>query len=107
MLIKKFVYYYGVINTFPAKPHQTGSVMFPVWLKLNMVMNNIVKFAVTREQFEKIRQLAQAYNTTVSSLARERLLQQNYGLEKMIREIYKEVMKMTEDEERFPKWVLN
>jgi len=57
-----------------------------------MVMNHIIKFAVTRNQFERIKQIAESNNTTVSNLARQKILNSNYLLEKMIIDIHKKVI---------------
>ena len=57
-----------------------------------MVMNHIIKFAVTRNQEEKIKEMAEDNNTSVSNFIRQKILNSNYLLEKMIIEIHKEVV---------------
>lgn len=58
-----------------------------------MVMNNIIKFAVTQQQFKKIKQTANYNNTTISELIRQKVLKPNYQLESMIIEIYNKIIK--------------
>ena len=57
-------------------------------------MNNIIKFVVTKQQSEKIKQIAKANNTTISNLIRQKILQPNYPLEKMIIEIHEKVIQI-------------
>ena len=57
-------------------------------------MNNIIKFVVTKQQSEKIKQIAKANNTTISKLIRQKILQPNYPLEKMIIEIHEKVIQI-------------
>jgi len=57
-----------------------------------MVMNNIVKFAVTRNQFEKIKQLAELNQMTVSCFIRHRILTENFEMEKLIIEMHRRIM---------------
>ena len=62
------------------------------YFRKKMVMNNIVKFAVTRNQLEKIKQMAESNNLSVSAFVRKKILKQDYLLEKMIIEMHKEIV---------------
>jgi len=57
-----------------------------------MKANYIVRLVVTKEQHEKIRQMAHSRGKSMSSFAKEIIFAQNFPLEKMMIEIHRKIM---------------
>jgi len=57
-----------------------------------MRFNHRVRFYVTKEQYELIRQMARARGLPMTAFSREVILAQNFPLEKMVREIHRKIM---------------
>ena len=59
-----------------------------------MASNHIVKVVVTKEQHEKIKQMARDRGKTMSSFLKEIAFMQNFPLERMIKEIHTKILEV-------------
>ena len=57
-----------------------------------MKANHVIKTFVTKDQHEKIKQMAHDNGKTLSSFVKELVFAQNFPLEKMVRDIHRKIM---------------